>query len=53
MEDIKQKKFIENVSEVESMINEFNIHVSSLADKISNFGGKISELKKIEDLLMK
>ena len=50
MEDIKQKKFIENVSEIESMINEFNVHVSSLADKISDFGGKISELKKIENL---
>lgn len=50
MEDIKQKKFIENVSEVESMINDFNVHVSSLADKISDFGGKISELKKIENL---
>lgn len=50
MEDIKQKKFIENVSEVESLINDFNVHVSSLADKISDFGGKISELKKIENL---
>ena len=50
MEDIKQKKFIENVSEVERSIKDFNEHVSSLADKISDFGGKISELKKIENL---